>query len=141
MTNDPRFQTILRADAALCLACGLPGLLAPTWLAAFLLPGQSALFGLSMPTVMLELGILLAAYAGLLLFISTRQAVPRIVMATTALADAGWVLGTVALLAAFGAGFSLWGTVALALVALDTVLMGLWKLRALRRTAQSYAAA
>lgn len=141
MTQDRRFQTILRVDAAVCLACGLPGLVAPAWLASFLLPAQPGLFGLPLPTVMQVLGILLAAYAGLLLFISTRQAVPRIVVAVTALADVLWVLGTAALLVALAASFSLWGTVALAIVALDTGLIGLWKLQALRRQQAAFAAA
>lgn len=135
MTHIPDVTLIFRADSALCLACGLPGMLAPGWLASFLLPGQAGLFGFSMPTVMLELGMLLAAYAGLLLFISTRRAVPRILVTATALADAGWVLGTAALLLSFGSAFSFWGSVVLAVVALDTGLMGLWKVQALRRGA------
>lgn len=132
---DPRFTTILRADAALCLACGLPGLVAPTWLAGFLLPGQPQLFGFAMSTVMLEVGVLLAVYAGLLLVVSGRAALQRPVAAISAVADAGWVLGTLALLIAFGSSFSFWGSVALLVVALDTGLMGLWKLRGLRAAA------
>lgn len=135
MTSDPRLITILRADAALCLACGLPGLIAPGWLAGFLLPGQLQLFGFAMSTVILELGILLSLYAGLLLAVSSRAALQRPVAAISAAADAGWVVGTLALLIGFGSSFSTWGSVALLVVALDTGLMGLWKLRALRAAA------
>jgi len=141
MTPDPRFTTLLRADAALCLACGLPGLVAPGWLAGFLLPSQSQLFGFPMGTVMLELGILLTVYAGLLLAVSHRAALQRPVAAVSAIADAGWVIGTLALLIAFGGSFSLWGGVALLVVALDTGLMGLWKLRSLRTASPPLATA
>ena len=51
----------------------------------------------------------------------------------SAVADAGWVIGTVALLALFPGSFSGWGIVALAVVAVDTGLIGLWKLGHLRR--------
>ncbi|MFN3399502.1 MAG: hypothetical protein ACK4Z4_04105, partial [Ferrovibrio sp.] len=56
----------------------------------------------------------------------------RPVLMITAIADAGWVIGTFALVAAFPASFSAWGMVALAIVAFDTALIGLWKLRLLR---------
>lgn len=139
MTHDPRFSTILKADAALCLACGLPGLLAPGWLAGFLLPQQPTVLGFAATPVMLALGILLAAYAGLLLFAATRRSIPRAVLMVTALADAGWVLGTVTLLLAFAGHVSLWGSIALIVIAIDTGLMGLWKLQALRRSALAVA--
>lgn len=132
MIANARSATILRLDAALCAACGLPGLLAPAWMAGFLLPGQEAVLGFATPTVLWELGILLVAYAGLLLLASVRPALDRPVLAITAVADAGWVVGTFALVAAFPASFSAWGMVALAVVALDTALIGLWKLRLLR---------
>lgn len=132
MMPKTRSATILRLDAALCAACGLPGLLAPAWLAGFLLPGQESVLGFAAATVMWELGILLVAYAGLLLLASARPALDRPVLAITAIADAGWVVGTFALIAAFPASFSAWGMVAVAVVALDTTLIGLWKLRLLR---------
>jgi hypothetical protein len=136
MMSKTRSATILRLDAALCAACGLPGLLAPAWLAGFLLPGQESVLGFATATVMWELGILLVAYAGLLLLASAPRgplaALDRPVLAITAIADAGWVVGTFALIAAFPAGFSAWGMVALTVVALDTALIGLWKLRLLR---------
>lgn len=132
MMPKTRSATILRLDAALCAACGLPGLLAPAWLAGFLLPGQESVLGFATATVMWELGILLVAYAGLLLLASARPALDRPVLAITAIADAGWVVGTFALIAAFPASFSAWGMVAVAVVALDTTLIGLWKLRLLR---------
>lgn len=132
MMSKTRSATILRLDAALCAACGLPGLLAPAWLAGFLLPGQEGVLGFATATVMWELGILLVAYAGLLLLASARPALDRPVLAITAIADAGWVVGTFALIAAFPASFSAWGMAALAVVALDTALIGLWKLRLLR---------
>lgn len=131
MISNARTATILRLDAALCAACGLPGLIAPAWLARFLLPGQETVLG-STATLLWELGILLVAYAGLLLLASVRPALDRPVLAITAIADAGWVVGTFALVAAFPASFSAWGMVALAVVALDTALIGLWKLRLLR---------
>lgn len=132
MMSKTRSATILRFDAALCAACGLPGLLAPAWLAGFLLPGQESVLGFATATVMWELGILLVAYAGLLLLASARPALDRPVLAITAIADAGWVVGTFALIATFPASFSAWGMVALGVVALDTALIGLWKLRLLR---------
>lgn len=132
MIPNARSATILRVDAALCAACGLPGLIAPAWLGGFLLPGQETVLGLATATLLWELGILLVAYAGLLLLASVRPALDRPVLATTAIADAGWVVGTFALVAAFPGSFSAWGMVALAVIALDTALIGLWKLRLLR---------
>jgi len=132
MISIARSATILRIDAALCAACGLPGLIAPAWLAGFLLPGQEAVLGLAAATLLWELGILLVAYAGLLLLAATKPRLDRPVLALTAMADAGWVIGTFALVAAFPSSFSIWGMVALAVVAFDTALIGLWKLRLLR---------
>lgn len=132
MMKDQALRRLLRFDFALCLACGLPGILAPGWLAAFLLPGQESLFGFPMPTVMLELGILLAAYAILLLGMSFRAAVPKPFVTVTAAGDAAWVLGTIALLLAYGSAFSLWGSIALLVVAVDTALIGVAKARVLR---------
>lgn len=132
MISAARSATVLRIDAALCAACGLPGLIAPAWLAGFLLPGQDTVLGFATATVLWEVGILLVAYAGLLLLAATRPRLDRPVLAITALADAGWVIGTFALVAAFPSSFSGWGIVALAVVALDTALVGLWKLRLLR---------
>jgi hypothetical protein len=132
MISNARSATILRLDAVLCAACGLPGLIAPAWLAGFLLPGQETVLGFATATLLWELGILLVAYAGLLLLASVRPALDRPVLAITAIADAGWVVGTFALVAAFPGSFSAWGMVALAVVALDTALIGLWKLRLLR---------
>ncbi len=132
MISTARSATILRVDAALCAACGLPGLIAPAWLAGFLLPGQETVLGFATATVMWELGILLVAYAGLLLLASRKPSLDRLVLTITAIADAGWVVGTFALVAAFPHSFSLWGMVALAIIALDTALIGLWKLRLLR---------
>lgn len=132
MISTARSATILRLDAALCAACGLPGLIAPAWLAGFLLPYQDTVLGFATATVLWEVGILLVAYAGLLLLAATRPRLDRPVLAITALADAGWVIGTFALVAAFPSSFSGWGIVALAVVALDTALVGLWKLRLLR---------
>lgn len=120
-----------------CAACGLPGLIAPSWLAGFLLPGQETVLGIATVTLLWELGILLIAYAGLLLLAAAKPSLDRPVLTITAIADAGWVLGTFALLAAFPASFSFWGMVALAIVALDTALVGLWKLRLLRSQRQA----
>ena len=132
MISNSRIATILRIDAALCFTCGLPGLLAPAWLAGFLLPQQDTVLGLPAATVLWELGILLVAYAGLLLLAAVKPGLDRPVLLISAVADAGWVLGTLALVALFPASFSGWGIVALAVVALDTGLIGLWKLRWLR---------
>jgi hypothetical protein len=132
MISHARSATLLRVDAALCAACGLPGLVAPAWLAGFLLPHREFVLGLPAATVLWELGILLVAYAVLLLLASARPALDRPVLAVTAVADAGWVIGTFALVAAFPDSFSGWGIVALAVVALDTAFVGLWKLRLLR---------
>lgn len=132
MISTARSATILRIDSALCAACGLPGLIAPACLASFLLPHQDTVLGFATATVLWEVGILLVAYAGLLLLASAKPALDRPVLAITALADAGWVIGTFALVAAFPSSFSAWGMVALAVVALDTALIGLWKLRLLR---------
>lgn len=140
MIPTTRSATILRVDAALCAACGLPGLIAPAWLAGFLLPGQESVLGIATATLLWELGILLVAYAVLLLLAAAKPALDRPVLMITALADAGWVLGTFALIAAFPASFSLWGMVALVVVALDTALIGLWKLRLLRSHGQALAA-
>lgn len=140
MISTTRSATLLRIDAALCAACGLPGLIAPAWLAGFLLPGQESVLGLATATLLWELGILLVAYAGLLLLAAAKPALDRPVLMITALADAGWVLGTFALIAAFPASFSLWGMVALVVVAVDTALIGLWKLRLLRSHGQALAA-
>ena len=140
MISTARSVTLLRLDAALCAACGLPGLIAPAWLAGFLLPGQESVLGFATATVMWELGILLVAYAGLLLLASAKPALDRPVLTITAIADAGWVVGTFALIAAFPASFSAWGMVALAIVAFDTALIGLWKLRLLRGHGQALAA-
>lgn len=133
MISNARSTTLLRFDAALCAACGLPGLLAPGWLAGFLLPGQDTVLGFATATLLWELGILLVAYAGLLLLASAKPSLDRPVLAITAIADAGWVIGTFALLATFPASFSIWGMMALTVVAFDTALIGLWKLRLLRR--------
>jgi hypothetical protein len=132
MISTARSATLLRVDAAFCGACGLPSLIAPAWLAGFLLPGQETVLGFATATVLWELGILLVAYAGLLLLASAKPALDRPVLMVTAIADAGWVLGTFALVAAFPHSFSAWGMVALAIVAFDTALIGLWKLRLLR---------
>lgn len=140
MIAPTRSATILRVDAALCAACGLPGLIAPAWLAGFLLPGQESVLGIATATLLWELGILLVAYAGLLLLAAAKPALDRPVLMITALADAGWVLGTFALIAAFPSSFSGWGMVTLAIVALDTALIGLWKLRLLRRLGPALAA-
>ncbi|WP_341897034.1 hypothetical protein [Ferrovibrio terrae] len=140
MISHARIATILRCDAALCFACGLPGLIAPAWLAGFLLPQQETVLGMPTATVLWELGILLVAYAGLLLLAAIKPGLDRPVLLVSAVADAGWVLGTVALVAAFPASFSSWGIVALAVVALDTALIGLWKLRVLRGGATPLAA-
>ncbi len=133
MISNTRSATLLRLDAALCAACGLPGLIAPAWLAGFLLPGQETVLGFATATVLWELGILLAAYAALLLLASAKPSLDRPVLAITAVADAGWVIGTFALVAAFPSSFSGWGMVVLAIVAFDTALIGLWKLRLLRQ--------
>lgn len=140
MISDARFATILRFDAALCFACGLPGLIAPAWLAGFLLPQTSHVLGLPSQTLLWELGILLIAYAGLLLLAASRRGLDRLVLLVSAFADAGWVLGTLALLGVFHASFSFWGMVALLVVALDTALIGMWKLRQLRSGPQLMAA-
>lgn len=140
MISNTRIATILRFDAALCFACGLPGLIAPAWQAGFLLPQQDTVLGLPTATVLWELGILLVAYAGVLLLASAKPGLDRPVLLVSAVADAGWVLGTFALVAAFPASFSSWGIVALAVVALDTALIGLWKLRVLRGGATPLAA-
>ena len=132
MTNDQAFRRLLRFDAALCLACGLPGLTASSWLAGFLLPGQPGISGFPMPVIMLELGIALTAYAVLLCVMSFRASVPRGFIAFTAIGDGAWVLGTLALLLAFGPAFSLWGSIVLLVVAADTGLLGMLKARALR---------
>lgn len=125
-------RSLLRFDAVLCFACGLPGLLAPGWTAKFLLPDQAGLFGLPMAGVMLALGAALAAYAALLLIMSSRPLPTRGFVAFTVLADGLWVLGTLALVVAFGAAFSLWGSVALLAIAADTALIGWLKARTLR---------
>lgn len=135
MNPDRTTKLILRLDAAFCLALALPGLLASGWLAGFLFPDQSGLFGFSMATVMLEIGILLAAYAALLFVMSLRPMVNRGFLAFTAIGDALWVLGTMTLLALAGPAFSLWGALVLLVVAADTGLLGLWKWRALRGSA------
>lgn len=140
MINDQALRRLLRFDFALCLACSLPGIVAPGWLAGFLLPDQDSLFGFPMATVMLELGIVLAAYAILLLAVSFRGSIPRAFVAVTIAGDAAWVIGTLALLAAHGATFSLGGIIALLVVAVDTGLLGLLKARALRGSAQPAAA-
>lgn len=141
MISTARSAMILRLDAAFCAACGLPGLLAPAWLAGFLLPGQESVLGFAIATVMRELGILLVAYAGLLLLASARPSLHRPVLTITAIADAGWVVGTFALIAAFPGSFSFWGIVALIIVALDTGLVGLWKLWLLRSSGKGAAIA
>src|SRR3546814_8502433 len=56
MANDQTLRRLLRFDSALCLTCGLPGLMASGWLAGFLLPDQPGIFGFAMPVVMLGLG-------------------------------------------------------------------------------------
>jgi len=132
MSSEHVLRRLLRFDAALCLACGLPGLAASGWLAGFLLPGQPGFFGLSMQTVMLELGIALTAYAVLLCAMSFRASVPRGFVAFTAIGDGAWVLGTLALLLAFGSAFSVAGIIALLIVGIDTGLLGVLKARALR---------
>ncbi|WP_300300496.1 hypothetical protein [Ferrovibrio sp.] len=123
-------RCLLRFDAALCLACGLPGLLAAGWTAKFLLPVQTGLFGLPLAGVMLGLGVALAAYAILLAVMSVRPA--RGFTTFTILADGLWVLGTLALLLGFGAAFSKAGVVVLLVIAADTALIGVLKARALR---------
>lgn len=130
-----RHALTLQADAAFCLACGLPGLLAPDWLARFLLPGTPSPFGFPMATVMLELGLALAAYALVLFVVSRKAPAHRGLLTVFTLADGAWVLGTVLLLGLFGASFSGWGMLALLAVALDTALLGFLKLRLLRGAA------
>ena len=137
MTTDHTLHRLLRFDSALCLACGLPGLAASGWLASFLLPEQPGVFGFPMPVVMLELGIALTAYAVLLCVMSFRASVPRGFVAFTAIGDGAWVLGTIALLLAFGPAFSTSGAIALLIVAADTGLLGVLKARALRGHARA----
>src|SRR3546814_358776 len=132
LPNDQTLRRLLRFDSALCLTCGLPGLMASGWLAGFLLPDQPGIFGFAMPVVMLGLGTALTAYALLLGILSFRASVPRGFVGLTAIGDGAWVLGTVTLLLAFAPAFSIAGSVALLIVAADTGLLGLLKARALR---------
>jgi hypothetical protein len=140
MSSDRSLRVLLHADAALCFACGLPGLLGPGWLAAFLAPGQEAALGAPFATLVLALSLALAAYAGLLLAMATRPRVSRGFVAITAAGDALWVIGTLAVLIAAGGAVSHWGAVALFLVAADTALLGALKWRALRRAGAPAAA-
>lgn len=141
MTSPTQYRRVLKADALLGLASGLPALLAPAWLASVLLPNQQALFGWPMATVVFEIGLLLVAYAGILGFVGAQQRVPVAFFVTTAVADAAWVGGTLVLLAAFGEAFSIVGAVILLLGAAAVAAMGLWKLVTLRRVAGPLAAA
>jgi hypothetical protein len=130
MTSLNRLSTVLKVDAAFCLLCGLPGIVAPASLADFLLPSTPGLFGFPMRDVMLEAGILLALYAAVVFLVSRRQKPGRALVAAFTIADAGWVLGTLLLLAL--GSFSAWGAVVLLIVAADTALLGWLKLRLLR---------
>jgi hypothetical protein len=130
--QDRRLATLLKADALFCLACALPGVIAPGWLAGFLLPGTPMLFGFPMSTVMMEVGIVLVLSATALLAIALRSPVNRGLVALSAGVDAALVAGTVLLLMIAGSAFSLWGGIALLVVAIDTALIGGLKLLALK---------
>lgn len=132
MNQVNRLPAVLKADAAFCLLCGLPGIVAPGALAGFLLPDTPSLFGFAMRDVMLELGILLSLYAAIVFVVSLRQPASRALVLAFTIADAGWVLGTVLILALAGGSFSLWGAIALLVVAADTAILGWLKLRHLR---------
>lgn len=136
-----RLAAILKADAAFCAAIALPGLVAPGWLAGFLLPETPALLGFPMATVMLEAGIGLALSAIVLLVIATRPSVSRLLAGLSAGIDAALAAGTVLLLAVAGSAFSRWGALALLIVAADTALIAWLKLRALRSASPVAAAA
>jgi hypothetical protein len=140
-SHDRRLATILKADAAFCLAGALPGLIAPGWLAGFLMPDTPALFGVPLSTVMLEAGIALALSAVALMAIALSSPVNRGLAALSVGVDAALVAGTVILLAVAGGAFSLWGALALLVIAADTALIGGLKLRALRAGSSTAVAA
>jgi hypothetical protein len=133
MNTNHSLRQLLRFDAALCFACGLPGILAPQWLANFLLPRDASILGFATTDVMTELGIALAIYAVVLVTKSWAEPISRRFVAFTAAADLLWVIGTLALVAAAGSAFSTWGLAAVLLVGVDTALLGLFKQRALRK--------
>ncbi len=109
--------------------------IAPAWLAGFLLPDVPSVLGFALHDVVLEVGILLALSAVLLLVVARRPVINRTLSALSAGVDAALVAGIVLLLAAAGGAFSLGGAIALLVVAADTALIGWLKFRALRMDA------
>lgn len=138
---DRRLATILKADAAFCLACALPGLIAPGWLAGFLLPDTPEVAGFAIATVMLEVGIVLALGAAVLLLIALPATINRTLVLVSAGIDAALVAGTVLLLALAGGAFSTVGALVLAVIVVDTALIAWLKLRTLRLSAPAAVAA
>ncbi len=139
-SRNRRLAGVLRIDAAFCYLGGLFGILAPSWLARVLLPETAAVMGFETSSVMLAVGIALFAYGAVLFAASLPAAINERLVRIFAVADAGWVIGTVILLALAGAAFSAWGVVALLAVAADVGLLGALKLWALRGPAMQPAA-
>ncbi len=123
---------VLRLDAAFCYLCGLFGLVAPSWLASFLLPDTQFVLGTDTASVMFAVGIALLLYGALLFAVSQPAPVSERLVRFFAIADAGWAIATVVLLALAAAVFSAWSAIALAIVAVDVGLLGALKLWALR---------
>jgi hypothetical protein len=92
IVNSPKFlRYVLLADSASCVATGAAQvLLAPTLAELFHLPAS----------LLMGAGVFLLAYAAVVAFIGTRQAIPRGFVWLFVAGNFGWAAACVALLAA-----------------------------------------
>lgn len=92
ITASPRFlRYVLLADSASCVATGAAQVLLPTTLAdLFRLPSA----------LLMGTGIFLLAYAAVVAYVGTREAIPRGPVWLFVAGNFGWAAGCVALLAA-----------------------------------------
>lgn len=134
-SRNRRLAGVLRLDAAFCYLCGLFGLVAPSWVARFLLPDTPSVLGTDTSSVMFAVGVALLLYGAVLFAVSLPAPISEPLVRIFAIADAGWVIATVILLALAGAAFSAWGAIALIVVAAEVGLLGALKLWALRSEA------
>ncbi len=103
---------VLYANAVLSAACGALFVAAARPVAAFL--------GLDAWGVILDLGLVMIAYAALLYFNIKRAAISRNFVLFTVIADSLWVAGSILLLLAGWVPFTVDGRWAVGLIALGT---------------------
>jgi hypothetical protein len=133
-------RTVLREDALFCLVLGLAAALAPAAVGGFLMPQVTQVAGFAASVVMFEVGLLLVGYAGIVWFNSTRPELSRRWVQGFVVADALWILGTLALLGLAAPVFSNAGITTLLVVAAITGVLGVLKHRGLGEDASPVAA-